>query len=159
MLSKTTPESVHRVCLVVAKAEQEVVPGVRQTRWTAGSTAPAPMQRGKVVNKSVATLAKDGSIGHSIDSQTGALAPNRPLCRIAPGEEQEYRLTATSAGIWISHCSMTLMPMHFALGRFCVVISDPPNQAPAAGESVLVQSETYLGPHGGTVDAITSGER
>ncbi|MDQ5974944.1 MAG: hypothetical protein QG661_2153, partial [Actinomycetota bacterium] len=69
----------HRVRLVVTEVEAEVAPGVRQTRWTFGGTAPGPVLRGKVGDNFIVTLVNDGSIGHSIDFHAGALAPDGPM--------------------------------------------------------------------------------
>lgn len=160
VLPPARPETVHRVRLVVTEVEQEVAPGVRQTRWTFGGTAPGPVLRGRVGDQFIVTLVNDGSIGHSIDFHAGALAPDRPMRTIAPGEELEYRFTATRAGIWMYHCSTMPMSMHIANGMFGAVIIDPPDLAPVDQEFVLVQSESYLGPQGGTADAdaIASGD-
>jgi nitrite reductase (NO-forming) len=144
---------VHRVRLVVAEIQAEVAPGVHQTRWTFGGTAPGPVLRGKVGDIFIVTLVNDGSIGHSIDFHAGALAPDGPMRTIAPGESLEYRFTATRAGIWMYHCSTMPMSMHIANGMFGAVIIDPPDLAPVDREFVLVQSESYLGPQGGTADA------
>ena len=77
---------MHQVTLVVQEKVQEVAPGVTQTRWTFGGTAPGPTLRGKVGDVFDVTLVNDGSIGHSIDFHAGALAPDRPMRTIAPGE-------------------------------------------------------------------------
>ena len=144
---------VHRVRLVVTEVEAEVAPGIRQTRWTFGGTAPGPVLRGKVGDTFIVTLVNDGSIGHSIDFHAGALAPDGPMRTIAPGETLEYRFTATRAGIWMYHCSTMPMSMHIANGMFGAVIIDPPDLAPVDREYVLVQSESYLGPPAGTASA------
>lgn len=144
---------IHRVRLVVTEVEAEVAPGVRQTRWTFGGTAPGPVLRGKVGDTFIITLVNDGSIGHSIDFHAGALAPDGPMRTITPGEALEYRFTATRAGIWMYHCSTMPMSMHIANGMFGAVVIDPPGLAPVDEEFVLVQSESYLGPQGGTADA------
>lgn len=143
----------HRVRLVVTEVEAEVAPGIHQTRWTFGGTAPGPVLRGKVGDIFIITLVNDGSIGHSIDFHAGALAPDGPMRTIAPGDDLEYRFTATRAGIWMYHCSTMPMSMHIANGMFGAVIIDPPGLAPVDEEFVLVQSESYLGPQGGTADA------
>jgi nitrite reductase (NO-forming) len=144
---------LHRVRLVVTEVDAEVAPGVRQTRWTFGGTAPGPVLRGKVGDTFIITLVNDGSIGHSIDFHAGALAPDGPMRTIAPGETLEYRFTAMRAGIWMYHCSTMPMSMHIANGMFGAVIIDPPDLAPVDREFVLVQSESYLGPPAGTASA------
>ena len=50
------------------------------------------------------------------------------------------------------HCSTMPMSFHLANGMFGAVVIDPPNLARADREYVLVQSELYLGPPGGTAD-------
>jgi len=159
-LAPAPTSRTHRVRLVVTETEAEVAPGVRQTRWTFGGTAPGPVLRGRVGDTFLVTLVNDGSIGHSIDFHAGALAPDRPMRTIAPGQELLYRFTATRAGIWMYHCSTMPMSMHIANGMFGAVIIDPPDLAPVDEEFVLVQSESYLGPQGGTADAdaIAAGE-
>ena len=152
-LAPASTSRTHRVRLVVTETEVEVAPGVRQTRWTFGGTAPGPVLRGRVGDTFLVTLVNDGSIGHSIDFHAGALAPDRPMRTIAPGEELLYRFSATRAGIWMYHCSTMPMSMHIANGMFGAVIIDPPDLAPVDEEFVLVQSESYLGAQGGTADA------
>jgi nitrite reductase (NO-forming) len=158
-LAAAPPTTVHRVQLVVSEVETEVAPGVSQTRWTFGGTSPGPTLRGRIGDEFVITLVNDGSIGHSIDFHAGALAPDRPMRTIAPGESLEYRFTATRAGIWMYHCSTMPMSMHIANGMFGAVVIDPPDLGSVDEEFVLVQSESYLGPQGGTADAtaIASG--
>jgi nitrite reductase (NO-forming) len=153
VLSPTRPGTTHRVRLEVQEVEHEVAPGVRQTLWTFGGTAPGPTLRGKVGDVFDVTLANDGSIGHSVDFHAGSLAPDGPMRTIAPGEELVVRFTATRSGIWMYHCSTMPMSMHLANGMFGAVVIDPPDLAPADREFLLVQSEMYLGPQGGTADA------
>jgi nitrite reductase (NO-forming) len=52
------------------------------------------------------------------------------------------------------------MSLHIANGMFGAVIIDPPDLGPVDREYVLVQSEMYLGPQGGTADPdrVTGGE-
>ena len=144
---------VHRVRLEVTESEHEVAPGVRQTLWTFGGTAPGPALRGRVGDTFEITLVNDGTIGHSIDFHAGALAPAEPMRTIDPGEELTYTFTATRAGIWMYHCSTMPMSLHIANGMFGAVIIDPPDLPAVEREYVLVQSELYLGPQGGIADA------
>ena len=152
-LAPAPDERVHHMRLEVTETVAEVAPGVRQTRWTFGGTSPGPVLRGKVGDTFVVTLVNDGSIGHSIDFHAGALAPDQPMRTIAPGEELEYRFTATRAGIWMYHCSTMPMSMHIANGMFGAVVIDPPGLPAVDHEFLLVQSESYLGPQDGTADA------
>ena len=144
---------MHRITLEVADQLTEVAPGVTQTLWTFGGSAPGPVIRGKVGDRFEITLVNDGSIGHSIDFHAGALAPDEPMRTIAPGETLTYRFTATRSGIWMYHCSTAPMSAHIANGMMGAVVIDPPDLAPVDHELVLVQSEMYLGPQGGEVDA------
>lgn len=152
-LAPVTDEKVHRVTLEVSDQLTEVAPGVTQTLWTFGGSAPGPVLHGKVGDRFEITLVNDGSIGHSIDFHAGALAPDEPMRTIAPGETLTYRFTATRAGIWMYHCSTMPMSAHIANGMFGAVIIDPPDLPAVDHEFVLVQSEMYLGPQGGEVDA------
>jgi nitrite reductase (NO-forming) len=152
-LEPASSERVHRVRLEVTEHRQEVAPGITQTRWTFGGTAPGPALRGRVGDVFEITLVNDGSLGHSIDFHAGALAPQGPMRTIQPGESLVYRFTAIRAGVWMYHCSTMPMSMHIANGMFGAVIIDPPDLEPVDAEYVLVQSEVYLGAHGGTADA------
>ena len=144
---------VHRVRMVATEQEQEVAPGFTQTRWTFNGTAPGPTLHGRVGDRFVITLVNDGTIGHSIDFHAGALAPDRPMRTIEPGEQLTYRFTAERAGAWMYHCGTMPMSMHIANGMFGAVIIDPPGLPQVDREFVLVQSEGYLGAPGETADA------
>jgi nitrite reductase (NO-forming) len=152
-LPPVPPETVHRVTLPVREVEKEVAPGVTQTMWTFGGTAPGPTLRGKVGDVFEVTLVNEGSIGHSIDFHAGALAPDGPMRTIQPGESLTYRFTATRSGAWLYHCSTMPMSLHMANGMVGAVVIDPPDLPPVDREYLLVQSEMYLGPQGGMADA------
>lgn len=144
--------TLHQVTLAVEETEQEVAPGVTQTVWTFGGTAPGPVLRGRVGDTFEITLVNDGSIGHSIDFHAGALAPDQPMRTIDPGETLVYTFTATRAGVWMYHCSTMPMSLHIANGMFGAVVIDPPGLPPVDREYLVVQSELYLGPDGGIAD-------
>ncbi|WP_443678412.1 multicopper oxidase domain-containing protein [Mycolicibacterium flavescens] len=150
-LAAATPD--HRVTLAVTETKREVSPGITQRQWTFGGAAPGPTLRGKVGDVFEVTLVNDGTIGHSIDFHAGALAPDVPTRTIQPGERLVYRFTASRAGVWMYHCSTMPMSVHIANGMFGAVVIDPPDLAPVDREYLLVQSEYYLGPQGGEVDA------
>jgi nitrite reductase (NO-forming) len=145
-------QRVHRITLPVVDLEREVAPGVTQTLWTFGGSAPGPTLRGRVGDVFEITLVNDGSIGHSIDFHAGALAPDGPMRTIAPGQSLTYRFTATRSGVWMYHCSTMPMSLHIANGMFGAVVIDPPDLPPVDREYLLVQSELYLGPQGGVAD-------
>ena len=154
------PDRVHRVRLVVSETEQEVAPGIRQTVWTYNGTAPGPVLHGQVGDRFEITLVNDGTVGHSIDFHAGSLAPDQPMRTIGPGHSLVYRFTATRAGIWMYHCSTMPMSAHIAAGLFGAVVIEPPDLPPADQTYVLIQSELYLGPQGGTPDtaALRTGQ-
>ena len=154
------PGRVHRVRLVITETEREVAPGVRQTVWTYNGTVPGPILRGRVGDRFEITLVNDGTIGHSIDFHAGALAPDRPMRTIPPGESLTYTFTAERAGVWMYHCSTEPMSTHIAAGLFGAVVIEPPDLPPVDRSYVLVQSEMYFGPQGGTPDvaAIQEGK-
>ena len=124
---------------------REVAPGVTQHLWLYNGSLPGPTLRGRVGDRFVITLVNEGSIGHSIDFHAGALAPDRPMRTIEPGETLTYRFTATRAGIWMYHCSTMPMSAHIANGLFGAVVIEPRDLPPVDRSYVLVQSELYLG--------------
>jgi nitrite reductase (NO-forming) len=126
--------------------------------WTYNGTAPGPVLHGRVGDVFEITLVNDATIGHSIDFHAGALAPERPMRTIAPGESLVYRFRATRAGIWMYHCSSMPMSAHIANGLFGAVVIEPPDLARVDRSYLLVQSELYLGPDGGEVDATKLAE-
>ncbi|WP_121258404.1 multicopper oxidase domain-containing protein [Nocardioides ferulae] len=146
-------ERVRRVTMTVSETEVEVAPGVTQTLWTYNGSAPGPTLHGRVGDRFVVTLVNDGSIGHSIDFHAGALAPDRPMRTIQPGESLTYRFTATRAGIWMYHCSTMPMSTHIANGMFGAVVIEPAGLPAVDRSYLLVQSEMYYGPQSGPVDA------
>lgn len=140
-------ERVHRLTLTAEEVELEVAPGVTQTRWTFNGRAPGPTLHGRVGDVFEITLENDGTMGHSIDFHAGALAPDRPMRTIAPGESLVYRFTAERAGIWMYHCSTMPMSSHIAAGMAGAVIIEPREGLPEVDrEYVVVQSEVYLAP-------------
>ncbi|MFC7495675.1 MULTISPECIES: multicopper oxidase domain-containing protein [unclassified Nocardioides] len=143
----------HRLTLTVGEVEREVAPGLTQRLWTYNGQAPGPVLHGRVGDRFVVTLVNDGTIGHSIDFHAGALAPDRPMRTLEPGQSLTYRFTAERAGIWMYHCSTMPMSAHIANGMFGAVVIEPRDLAPVDRSFLLVQSEHYYGPDGGTVDA------
>ena len=143
---------VHRRTFVVRDVVREVAPGVTQRLWTYGGTAPGPVLHGRVGDRFEITLTNDGSIGHSIDFHAGALAPQRPMRTLAPGQSLTYRFRATRAGVWMYHCSTMPMSAHIANGLFGAVVIEPPHLPRVDRSYLLVQSELYLGNQGGEVD-------
>lgn len=146
---------VQRVTLVAQEVEREVAVGVRQRMWTFNGTAPGPVLRGHVGDRFEVTLRNDATLGHSVDFHAGALAPDQPMRTIAPGGSVTFSFTARRAGIWMYHCSSMPMSLHIANGMVGAVVIDPPGLAPVGREYLLVQSELYLGPQGGTADPAT----
>jgi nitrite reductase (NO-forming) len=153
VLAPAASTTVHKLALTVSEVERAVAPGVTQKLWTYNGTAPGPILHGKVGDVFEITLVNDGTIGHSIDFHAGSLAPDKPMRTIGPGKSLTYRFTATRSGAWLYHCSTMPMSVHIANGMFGAVIIDPPGLTPVAHEYVLVQSEYYLGPQKGEVDA------
>jgi nitrite reductase (NO-forming) len=143
---------VHRRTFVVRDVEREVAPGVTQRLWTYGGTAPGPVLHGRVGDRFEITLINSGSIGHSIDFHAGALAPQRPMRTLAPGQSLTYRFRATRAGVWLYHCSTMPMSAHIANGLFGAVVIEPRHLPSVDRSYLLVQSELYLGEQGGEVD-------
>jgi nitrite reductase (NO-forming) len=153
-LTPAAETTVHRQTLTVRNVETEVAPGVTQMLWTFNGTAPGPTLRGTVGDVFEITLVNEGTVGHSIDFHAGDVAPGDVMRTIQPGESLVYTFTATRSGIWLYHCSTMPMSVHIANGMFGAVIIDPPGLAEVDREYLVVQSELYLGPQGGEVDAV-----
>ncbi len=143
---------VHRRTFTVSEVEREVAPGVRQRLWTYNGKAPGPVLHGRVGDRFVIRLVNDATMGHSVDFHAGTLAPDLPMRTIAPGKSLTYRFTADRAGIWLYHCASMPMSAHIANGMFGAVVIDPPDLPKVDRSYVLLQSELYLGPQGGSVD-------
>lgn len=140
---------VHRVELHAAERTVEVAPGVRQTMWTFGGTAPGPVLHGRVGDVFEVTLVNDDTaMGHGIDFHAGSLAPDRPMRTIQPGERVVYRFRADHAGAWLYHCSSMPMLQHIGNGMYGAVVIDPPGLPKVDHEYVVVTSELYLGTPG-----------
>ena len=144
VLPPLTDETVRQVTFTVTEVPLEVAPGLWQTRWTFNGGSVGPVLHGRVGDVFEITLVNDGTIGHSIDFHAGALAPDRPMRTIAPGESLVYRFTATRAGIWMYHCSTMPMSSHIAAGMHGAVIIEPEGLEPVDHSYVLVQSEVFL---------------
>jgi len=143
---------VHRMTLPITEQEKEVAPGVRQKVWTFGGSAPGPVLHGQVGDTFVVTVVNHGSESHGIDFHAGSLAPDKVMKPIPPGGSVVYRFTATRAGIWMYHCSSMPMSVHIANGMFGAVVIEPPDLPKVDRSYVLVQSEQYFGPQGGSAD-------
>ncbi len=144
VLPALTSGKVHTLTLEAKEVPLEVAPGVWQRRWTFNGRAPGPTLHGRVGDVFEVTLINSATIGHSIDFHAGALAPDRPMRTIQPGESLVYRFTATRAGVWMYHCSTMPMTAHIGAGMFGAVVIEPDGLAPVDRSYVLVQSETYL---------------
>ncbi len=138
----------HKVRIEVTDADLEVAPGVRQRMWTFNGTVPGPVLRGKVGDVFTVTFVNGGTMAHGIDFHAGAVAPDRVMRSIEPGERLTYRFRADHAGAWLYHCSTMPMSLHIANGMYGAVIIDPPGLAKVDREYLLVAGELYLGPPG-----------
>ncbi len=144
--------TVHRHTLRVSEITAQVGAGVTQKRMTYNGAVPGPVLRGQVGDRFEITLVNDGTMSHSIDFHAGVLAPDKPMRSISPGQSLQYNFTATRSGIWLYHCSTAPMSVHLAAGMHGAVIIDPPGLSQVDHEFVLIQSEIYLGPEGGSTD-------
>ncbi|NGO41742.1 multicopper oxidase domain-containing protein [Streptomyces ureilyticus] len=143
--------TVHKVELHAARRTLEVAPSVKQQMWTFGGTAPGPTLHGKVGDVFEVTLVNDDhGMGHGIDFHAGALAPDKPMRTIQPGERLVYRFRAEKAGAWLYHCSTAPMLQHMGNGMYGAIVIDPPGLTKVDHEYVLVSSELYLGTPGST---------
>ena len=143
----------HHVTFTVSEMEMEAAPGLNQSLWTFNETMPGPTLHGKVGDKFIITLVNDGSMGHSIDFHAGALAPDRPMRTIEPGEELTYIFTAEKAGIWMYHCGTPPMSLHIANGMYGAVVIEPNDLPEVDHQFVMVHGESYYGADGEVADA------
>lgn len=153
VLPAFTRERVHELTLTVTEVPLQVAPGVWQRRWTYNGRPVGPTLHGRVGDVFEITLINDGSMGHSIDFHAGALAPDRPMRTIEPGERLTYRFTATKAGVWMYHCSTHPMSAHIAAGMTGAVVIEPDGLPEVDRSYVLVQSEAYLADRATTPEA------
>ncbi|MFT4108624.1 multicopper oxidase domain-containing protein, partial [Propionicimonas sp.] len=144
VLAPLTDEREHHLTLRVTEVPLEVAPGVWQRRWTYNGSPVGPTLHGRVGDVFVITLVNDGTLGHSIDFHAGALAPDRPMRTIEPGQSLTYRFTAGRAGMWMYHCSTMPMSAHIAAGMAGAVVIEPDGLPKVDRSYVLVQSEVYL---------------
>ena len=152
-LARDTGVTEHRVTLRVSEMEKEVAPGLTQSLWLFNETMPGPTLHGQVGDTFIVTLVNDGTMGHSIDFHAGALAPDRPMRTIEPGEELTYTFTAERAGAWMYHCSTAPMSLHIANGMYGAVIIEPADLPDVDHEFVMVHGESYYGPPGEVADS------
>lgn len=145
--------AVHRYTFTATEEPGEVAPGVRQTIWTYNGAVGGPTLRGKLGDVFEVTLTNAGTMAHSIDFHAGMVSPDANMRDINPGESLVYRFRAEHTGIWLYHCATMPMPVHLAAGMFGAVIIDPPDLAPVDAEYLFTQSEWFLGPDGGPIDA------
>ncbi|GAC57844.1 putative oxidoreductase, partial [Gordonia hirsuta DSM 44140 = NBRC 16056] len=161
-LAPAPAATTHRYTFTVSEAPGEVAPGAEQIVWTfvgpegadtgAGKVG-GPTLRGKLGDVFEVTLRNDGTMAHSIDFHAGMVSPDPNMRDINPGESLVYRFRAEHTGIWLYHCATMPMPVHLAAGMFGAVVIDPPDLAPVDAEYLFTQSEWYLGPDGGPIDA------
>jgi len=156
-LDPAPTSEVHRITLPVVEREAEVAPGVRQTTWTFGGTAPGPTLRGKVGDLFEVTLVNGGTTAHGVDFHAGQTAPDQVMRTLEPGESLVYRFRADHAGVWLYHCSAMPMTQHIANGMYGAVIIDPPNLPEVDREYVVVASQLYLGSKAGGADVDALG--
>jgi nitrite reductase (NO-forming) len=149
--------TVHQITLRAQDVKRDIAAGVSQTLWTFNGTAPGPVLRGRVGDVFEITLInEDDDIEHGIDFHAEALAPDKAMRTVEPGQRTVYRFTATRAGIWMYHCSAMPMLQHIANGMYGAVVIDPPDLGPVDREYLLVQSEFYgSGDPSGTPTVMT----
>ena len=141
--------------MTVTEGKMTISNGVTQKRMYFNGTAPGPVLRGEVGDTFHITLVNKGTEEHSIDFHAGDDAsPDTAMKSISPGENLEYTFTASSAGIWMYHCSTSPMSNHIANGMHGAVIIEPKGGLEQVDrEYVLVASEMYLGENDGLADA------
>lgn len=145
--------TTHQYTFDITEVPGDFAPGVSQVMWTYNGKPGGPTLRGKLGDVFQITLVNNGSMGHSIDFHAGMVSPDANMRTINPGASLVYTFKAEHTGIWLYHCSTRPMSVHIAAGMFGSVIIDPPGLPAVDGEYLLQQSEAYLGPQGGVIDA------
>ncbi|WP_024793774.1 multicopper oxidase domain-containing protein [Tomitella biformata] len=145
--------TTHQYTFDITEVPGEFAPGLEQVLWTYNGAAGGPTLRGELGDVFEVTLVNNGTMGHSIDFHAGMVNPDTNMRTINPGESLVYTFRAEHTGIWLYHCSTKPMSVHIAAGMFGAVIIDPPGLAPVDAEYLLQQSEAYLGPQRGEIDA------
>ncbi|WP_124053929.1 multicopper oxidase domain-containing protein [Arcanobacterium ihumii] len=143
-LEPNSGPTTRNITLKAQEVTLEVSPGLYQKRWTFNGESMAPTLHGRVGDTFVITLINEGTTGHSIDFHAGALAPDKPMRTIKPGESLEYVFHANRAGIWMYHCSTMPMSSHIAAGMHGAVVIEPEDLDTVDASFVFVQSEIYF---------------
>lgn len=143
---------VHRVTWHIRDVSLQVAPGVTQQMWTFDGTVPGPVLHGRVGDTFAVTVVNDDDMAHSLDFHAMDGPPDTMMRPVPPGGRVTYRFTAQHAGAWLYHCGTDPMLMHVGNGMYGALIVEPDHLAPVAAQYVLVASELYFGPEGGTGD-------
>ena len=144
--------TVHNVTFHIRDTLLQVAPGVMQMMWTFNGQVPGPILRGHVGDVFNVTLVNDMEMAHSIDFHASQTSMNTDMRSLNKGQSLVYSFKAQYAGIFMYHCGTAPALMHIGSGMYGAVIIDPPGLDPVDHEYVMVQSELYLGPQGGTPD-------
>lgn len=134
----------HKVRIEISEEPIEIAPGVWQKRWTYNGGPLGPTLHGHVGDKFEVTLVNNGTMGHSIDFHASAVAPDRLMKTIQPGEELQYDFTAERAGAWMYHCGTAPVSSHIASGMAGAVVIEPDDLEEVDEQFVFVQSEVYM---------------
>lgn len=129
--------------------------GAVQNLWTFNGQVPGPVIRVKVGDTIRVRLSNAASnkLPHSVDFHASQLAWNDEMEHINPGEEKTFEWRADYAGVFMYHCGANPALHHIASGMYGMVIVEPKGGLPPVDqEFALVQSEFYLGAHGGSTD-------
>lgn len=149
------PGKVHAIELVADEKDMAVAKDAVQNLWTFNGRVPGPVIRvnlGDTVRVHLVNPATN-KLAHSVDFHASQVAWNDEMTSINPGEDKVYEWRANYAGVWMYHCGSNPALHHIASGMYGMVIVEPAGGLPPVDhEFALVQSEFYVGQHGGTTD-------
>ncbi len=147
-------DRTHRLAWSATEVPLHITPDVVVAAWTFESDIPGPTVRCRVGDTVEFTLTNRGKLPHSMDFHAAQIDPKAAFRSVVPGESVSFTFQPKYAGAFKYHCGSAPVLMHIGSGMYGAIIVDPATPLPPAKEFVLVQSEYYLSPAGGGIQAF-----
>ncbi len=154
MLPPPSSSRTHRLAWSATEVPIHITPEVVVAAWTFESDIPGPTVQCRVGDTVEFTLTNRGKLPHSMDFHAAQLDPKTAFRSVVPGESVSFTFRPKYAGAFKYHCGSAPVLMHIGSGMYGAIIVDPPTPLSPAKEFVLVQSEYYLSPAAGGVQAF-----
>ncbi len=122
--------------------------------WTFEGDIPGPIVHCRVGDTVEFTLTNEGVVPHSMDFHAAQIDPKVAFRSVAKGQSVTFAFTPKWAGAFMYHCGTAPVLMHIGSGMYGAIIVSPRQPLPPAKEFVLVQSEFYLAPEAGGLQAF-----